>query len=137
MLLHILLYYVHAQWVFVVVVECQNFQFGLRIVGPLYHLDEAFSLIALHFPVGSAATRLFHSYHTIFGAPLRILCNCPVSSWPFATGDISVSATTTLPPRGISISQVEISAATCCLREAFSLISHFLRAPPRNVKLPC
>ena len=48
------------------------------------------------------------------------LCNCPVSSWPFATGGISVeiSATNTVPPRGVFISQVEISATTCCLHEA-------------------
>ena len=83
-----------------------------------------------------ASTRRFHSnsYHTFYGHHPG-LCNCPVSSWPFATGGISdeISATTTLPPRGVSISQVEISATTCCLHEAFSLISHFLRAPPKTV----
>ena len=89
-----------------------------------------------------ASTRRFHSnsYHTFYGHHPG-LCNCPVNSWPFATGGISVeiSATTTLPPRGVSISQVEISATTCCLHEEFSLklISHFLRAQPRMVQLPC
>ena len=87
-----------------------------------------------------ASTRRFHSnsYHTFYGHHPG-LCNCPVSSWPFATGGISdeISATTTLPPRGVSISQVEISATTCCLHEEFSLISHFSRAPHRMVQLPC
>ena len=73
-----------------------------------------------------ASTKSSHSYHTFYGHHPG-LCNCPVSSCPFATGVISVeiSATTTLPPRGVSISQVEISATTMLhpsVHEAFSYI---------------
>ena len=46
------------------------------------------------------------------GFLLLLLLNTRIVSWPFATGNISVdiSATTTVPPRGVSVSQVEISA---------------------------
>ena len=44
------------------------------------------------------------------------MCNCPIKSWPIATGGISVSISalsiTTLPPRGVSRSQFEILATT-------------------------
>ena len=118
-----------------------------------------------------ASTRRFHSnsYHTFYGHHPG-LCNCPVSSWPFATGGISVEISATLTtclreafrskpyhtfyghhpglcncpvsswPFATGGISVEISATTTCLREAFQslkTISHFLRAPPRTVQLPC
>ena len=74
-----------------------------------------------------ASTRRFHSnsYHTFYGHHPG-LCNCPVNSWPFATWGISVeiSATTTLPPRGVSISQVEISATTCSPSTSTTMCLH-------------
>ena len=62
-------------------------------MAPFYHLHEVFPYLRLEISAIAqelvASTRRFHSYHTFCGH-LPGLCNCPVSSWPFATGGISV-----------------------------------------------
>ena len=54
-------------------------------------LHEAFPYLKLRYRLQLVAStrRGFHSYHTFYGHHPG-LCNCPVSSWPFATGGISV-----------------------------------------------
>ena len=81
--------------VVVVVVEYQNCQLAFRHRGYLSEISA--TTTCLH--------EAFHSksYHILFYGHHPGWCNCPVSSWPFATGGISV----------------EISATTTCLHEAF------------------
>ena len=73
---------------------------SLRYRLQLRCLHEVFPYLRLRYRLQLvASTRSFHSYHTFYGHHPG-WCNCPVSSWPFATGGISVeiSATTMLPP---------------------------------------